>query len=438
MTNRIIQFILLSTLVSPLLSQEVLSKAKAIDLALQSNFDIVLSNQSLVVDENNTSIYNSGYLPTVSGNANVTYNIDDITAEFQDGNERKLENAESNSRSAGLAVNWILFDGFNRRYRMNQNQANLSISQLNAQGTLEVVLLDLFASYYEVARTQKTVESLKETLKISKDRLTRTKYGFEYGQSSNLDVSNAQVDVNTDSINLLNAKQGLENAYRNLNFILARDINEVFKVDTTLSFTLFEDKEALRSKLLEKNTQVLLAKSGVTAGTYNTRVNSSRYLPSLALNGNYNYRLGNNNNASFLAANTSSGISYGATLSWNIFDGGSTRTAVQNARVNEVLQETTLRQSIQQAILSFENAWADYQNRLLVVKAQESNLSANRQNFERTEEQYRLGQVTSLDFRTAQSNLLLAEINLVEARYNAKIAELTIYQLTGDIQTADF
>jgi outer membrane protein TolC len=73
-----------------------------------------------------------------------------------------------------------------------------------------------------------------------------------------------------------------------------------------------------------------------------------------------------------------------------------------------------------------------------VVSAQERNLSANQNNFERTTEKFRLGQVTSLDFRVAQQNLLQAEINLIEARYNAKIAELAIYQLVGDIQVANF
>jgi outer membrane protein TolC len=59
-------------------------------------------------------------------------------------------------------------------------------------------------------------------------------------------------------------------------------------------------------------------------------------------------------------------------------------------------------------------------------------------NFARTEEQYRLGRGTSLDFRNAQRNLLLAEINLIQAKYDAKLAELLIYQLSGNIQDADF
>ena len=57
---------------------------------------------------------------------------------------------------------------------------------------------------------------------------------------------------------------------------------------------------------------------------------------------------------------------------------------------------------------------------------------------EKAYEQYRLGQITSLDFRTAQSNLLNAQTNYIDARYEAKLAELLIYQLAGKIQEAEF
>jgi outer membrane protein TolC len=429
-------FLLLAAMTTQ--GQELLTKQEAIALALRSNFDIVRSNQSVLIEENNQSIFNTGYLPTISGTANLNYNIDNVTAVFQDGSERSLNGAASDSRSAGLAVNWVLFDGFNRFYSMGRNRANYSVSQLNARATLEVVLLDLFNSYYEVARTQKTVKSLQHTLNISKDRLVRAAYGFDYGQNTKLDITNAQVDVNTDSINVLNAKQSLANARRSLNFLFARDANTSFEVDTLISFSRLNDKEAFASKLMTSNTQILLSQAGLTGSSYNTRINASRYLPTLSLDGSYNARLGNNNNASFLAASQSTGLSYGASLQWNLFDGGATRTAVQNARISQAIEETTLSEAKQQAILSFENAWSDYQNRLFVINAQESNLAANVDNFKRTSEKFTLGQVTSLDFRTAQQNLLQAEINLIEAKYNAKIAELTIYQLVGDIQEANF
>lgn len=92
-------------------------------------------------------------------------------------------------------------------------------------------------------------------------------------------------------------------------------------------------------------------------------------------------------------------------------------------------QETTLAQTRQQVNILFENAWTDYNNKMFIVKAQKRNVEANQQNFDRTEEQYRLGQINSLDFRTAQSNLLNAQMNYIDARYEAKLAELLIYQL---------
>lgn len=88
--------------------------------------------------------------------------------------------------------------------------------------------------------------------------------------------------------------------------------------------------------------------------------------------------------------------------------------------------------------VQLENAWSDYQNKLFIVQAQQNNVATNRQNFNRTAEQFKLGRITSLDFRTAQRNLLTAETNLTQALYDAKLAELTLYQLSGNIEAAEF
>ncbi|MEM9895691.1 MAG: TolC family protein [Bacteroidota bacterium] len=430
-------YLILLFLHSLAFTQQLLTKQEAIQLVLAQNFDIVQAEQSALIDKNNTSILNSRYLPTLQGTGNIVFNRDNLEAQVQD-TLRTLNNARSDRSTATISLNLLVFDGFNRLYLLKQNQVNYSIAQLNAKATLEVVIMELFNSYYEIARLQKTVESLETTLEVSKERLTRTSYGFDFGQNTKLDVSNAEVDVNTDSINLLNAKQLLANANRNLNFLLSRDANTAFDVDTTLEFRTIETRENFLRQVEESNTQVLLARSGIKSSEYASKITSSRFLPTLALNGDYNYVNANNNRAAFALSQTSSGFSVGATLSWNIFDGGGTYVAYQNARVNEQIQETSLEQITQQSMLNFENAWSDYQNRLFVVQAQENSLETSRQNFIRTQERYRLGQVTSLDFRTAQTNLLQAEINLVEAKYTAKMAELNIFQLAGRIQEANF
>lgn len=440
MTKRYFIFLIISVAFSfQAKAQQRLSKAEAIRVVMENNFDIIISQNNIAIAENNTSIYNSGYLPTLTGSAAINYNTDNLVVEFQDGNERTLDGATSNNRNAGLNLNYVLFDGFNRKYSMERNMENLNLSQLTARATLETVLASLFSAYYSVARNELTLTSLRETLDISKDRLVRTKFGFEYGRNTRLDVSNAEVDVNTDSINYLNARQTLGDAQRNLNLILGRKQLELIDVDTTLTFKpSILDETAFRAAVTTQNTSLLVAQAGLNVSQLDIKVNSARYMPTLSLSGGYNARLGNNNSASFTASNSSTGLTGGLSLGWNIFDGGSTKTAAQNARINQATQKVLLEQTMQQVVILFENAWSDYRNKLFIVSAQENNLSSNQLNFERTEEQYKLGQVTSLDFRTSQSNLLLARINLINARYEAKIAEILIFQLAGKIQEADF
>ncbi len=440
MIRQLYTFLLLSLAISlQLNAQEVLSKGEAISEIMANNFNVVISKKSIEIAENNTSIYNSGYLPTLTGSAGINYNSDNLKVEFQDGRVNELDGATSDSKTANLNLNYVLFNGFNRKFNTQRNAESLNRAQLNARSVLESALINLFNAYYEVAQTQENLKSLSQTLAVSKERLTRAQYGFDYGQNSRLDVSNAQVDVNTDSINYLNAEQGLYNAKRNLNFLMGkREATIDFAVDANISFAQISEKDALKEQMLRENVTLLIAKADQTLSRYDSRISKSNYFPTLSASAGFNYRKGNNNSASFLASNTSNGVTGGISLGWNIFDGGGTRTATQNAKVNEELQDYTVDQLTQQTQVNFENAWADYENKRFIVRAQESNLRTNEQNFERTKEQYKLGQVTSIDFRTAQSNLLRAQISLNTAKYDAKLAELLIFQLSGDIQKAEF
>ena len=126
---------------SKLIAQDTLSKSDALLIVMENNFDVLLSKEQLKIAETNTSVFNSGYLPTLSGNANIAFNNDDVNAKFQDGRETELRGATSNSRSAGLALNYVLFNGFNRKYNMDRNKELLNRGQLSLRGSLEGAIL---------------------------------------------------------------------------------------------------------------------------------------------------------------------------------------------------------------------------------------------------------------------------------------------------------
>ena len=59
-------------------------------------------------------------------------------------------------------------------------------------------------------------------------------------------------------------------------------------------------------------------------------------------------------------------------------------------------------------------------------------------NYERSQERYKLGQITSVELRQAQINLLNAQTNKNLAKYEAKLSELELLQLTGQLLNVEF
>src|SRR5680860_1926018 len=89
-------------------------------------------------------------------------------------------------------------------------------------------------------------------------------------------------------------------------------------------------------------------------------------------------------------------------------------------------------------VLDVSNAFETYQNQLFVLQTQEKNLLTNNRNFQRSEEQFKLGQITSIEFRQAQVNLINAKVNRDTAKFDAKLAEINLLQLSGTLLDVKF
>lgn len=418
--------------------QELLSKKEAVNLLLESNYDVLVANNNLEIAKNNTSVFNNDYLPTVVANAGANYANNNITANRQDGSSTTLRGATNDNYNASINLNYTLFNGLRRKYSGERAKETYSQNELQLRATVENSILLLFQHYYEVARLTENLSTLRQTLDISKNRLKRAGYQFDYGQNSNLDVSNAEVDVNTDSINYLNTLQLLENSKRNLNTVIGREVNTPFEVDTVVLFSSLENRETLFAELKKNNVSMLQSERAIQLSEYDLKINNAGYLPTIGITSSYGWNKSNNNEASFLASQSSNGLNAGINLSWSLFDGGSTNTGRQNAVIGIENQRILKDQTEQILTRDFDNAWGDYNNKLFVLAAQEKNLATNRINFNRTAEQYKIGRVSSIEFRQAQINLLNAQTNRNQAKYDAKLAELLVQQLSGGILEATY
>ena len=296
----------------------------------------------------------------------------------------------------------------------------------------------LFSVYYNVAQLSENVALQQQSLQISKDRYKRVAYQFDYGQTNKLSVLNAQVDVNNDSIALLNTKQQYLNAKRDLYVVMGKNEEPNFEVDTVVILDLTPAKEELYARVKKNNVALLQLEKNIMISDFQIKANKAGYLPTIGLTGTYGWNRNNNNAASFIANSTNTGLSGGINLTWNLFDGGRTRSLVQNAKINYETQQLQKGQIELEITRDFNNSWEDYQTKLYVLQAQEKNVQTNAVNFYRTEEQFKLGQISSIEFRQAQLNLINAKNAKNIAKYDAKLAELQLLQLSGDLLASKF
>ncbi len=418
-------------------SQNLLGKEEAVNLALENNYGIRVARNDIRVAENNTSIYNTGQLPTVTATIGPKFDVGGSNLVFNTGQELVVKTALAWSASASVNVNYSLYNQA-RTYNIESLQQRLHLSELEARKTLEINVLQLLTNYYDATRLRQTLALQLQTLDVSHRRLQRAQYRYDYGQGTRLDVLNAEVDVQRDSINLLNTQQQFANAKRNLNVAIGRDVNTPFEVDTSVVYAGGLSLETLTQRTKDNNADLLISTKNIDLSHLDLQISEAGKKPTVGATASYAYSYQDNPSTSFFAKQRNGGVSAGITLSWNIFDGGSKRPRSENTRVAIESQQVLKQQLEQQLARDVANAWESYQNALFVLRAEEHNLSTNQLNFERTEEQYNLGQVTSVEFRQAQLNLLTAATNYNNAKYSAKVLELQLLQLSGDLMRAQY
>ncbi|MFK7981916.1 MAG: TolC family protein [Saprospiraceae bacterium] len=413
-------------------AQTTLTKAQAVQITLANNFDIQMAKNDIEIARNNTSRELNGYLPTVNATAGVNSRLGGSKQQFGNGNENTTSNAFNWGSNATVQANYTLVDK-SRGLVVQQLEEVANLTDLQLRQTIENNVLAVFNNYYEVARLEQNSSVLEQTIELSKKRLQRAQYQYDYGQGIRLNVLNAEVDIQRDSINLMNLKNQIANAKRNLNVAMGRTVTTDFEVDTVVIYQPNLNLPQLIEAAKTNNILVKVLQQNLAIAALDFDIIEATKKPTLGANANYNFTFSDNAAGSFIDVSNTRGLSAGVTLSWNLYDGGRRKLQNQNAKINVATQLTQKEQVLQQLERDVINAWGSYQNALFILKAEAKNLSINQLNFERTEEQFKVGQVNSVEFRQAQLNLLNAATSLNTAKFDAKIIEIQLLQLSGQL-----
>ena len=412
--------------------QDVLTLSDATQIALNNNFSLKLAENNIKIAENNASKENNGYNPILDFQAGPGATFGGSRQNFNNDLTAETKNAFSWNVGATISAGYTIFDQ-ERDNNYEQLKEILDLSNLQLRQAIEVTLFEIHNQYYLIAQLVQNIKVLEESLEVSERRLERSKVVFDLGQGPKINVLNAEVDLKRDSVNILNAYQQSESAKRNLNFLIGRDVNNLFKIDQSLELSNFPSKDYFIEKALKENVQIAISNQNQKVNEIQLKLIDSGGNPKIGTNANFNYNFQDNAPGSFISSSRSQGFNLGVTLNWNLYDGGRRKIQEENTLIN-IENENILKEEVKlQLVRDISNTWEEYQNALFIIDVEESGVNSAKANLERTRELFNRGQVTSVEFRQAQLNEINAQIGLNNARYTAKLLEVELVYLSGGI-----
>lgn len=413
-------------------AQEKLSLEQAVQIALENNFDIKLTKNTVEQAKNNFNRANAGMLPTVTGNFSTNNTVSNTKQTLSSGLSQERNGAKNSNLVYGPVVNWQVFDGFEMFARYDRLKELEQLGEANLKLTVQSTLADVITNYYDLVSQQQQIKALNEALTISQLRLKNSNNRFKIGKAAKLEVLAASVDLNTDTTNLLRQLDVYRGTKIKLNELLARDINTEFSVSETINIgnnLLLADLQSSASQL-NPNLQTALINRRI-AEINLRQVKAGRY-PVININSGYNFNQ-STSELGFARTSTGRGLNYGLTASVNIFNGYLQRRNEKNASL-EIENSRIQYEKVNQNIVSqLSSLFQTYRTNLELVRLEQENLAVAKQNMDITLEKFRIGSVAPLEFREAQRNYINANARYTNSQFEAKLAEISLLQLSGKL-----
>jgi outer membrane protein TolC len=416
---------------NPVIAQELLPLDEAIQIGVENNFGLEIARNLLEQSENNQTLGNAGFLPLVSASASRNESIED--SEFNAGGEsRTTEGARSTSENAAINAEWTVFDGLGMFRSYNRLGKLAELSDKDLQLSVENLIANITLAYFDIVRIEQQLRVLENNISVSEERIEIEETKVDLGSGSEYDLLQAMSDLNADRAAFIRETSFLTEAKIVLNQLLSCSPSSDFGVTMEIPVNRSLLFDELLQSVLSDNTDLAIAKIEENIRSLELEEIQSERFPEVTLSGGYNFNR-TDNSGGFISFNESTGFSYGITARVTLFDGFNTNRRVQNAKINEKNARINLEQQKLAIESEFTTLYRTYQNAVSLVDLEEDNFKNAEEVLDIALERFRLGSISSLEFREAQRTLLQAENRLITAKYESKIAETRLLRLSGDL-----
>ncbi len=401
----------------------------AINVALKNNFGIQMGQNDATIARNNVTKGNAGFEPNLNLVVTENPSMGFLNQKLGNGTEANRTNF-SNNLNAGLQMSWTLYDGKRMYFTIDRLKELQVIGELGIKIRSEQIVYDVMRAYYNIVRQQELYRGLREQLDLYEERERLAKTRLEVGTGNQLDVLQAQGDLNVQKTQLLRQKQLIDMAKWALKQVITEGVNYDFEVRDSFGILKNMDYNALKTSALSRNINMeLLKRQGGVSNLIMKEFQAQRK-PRITFNPAFTIGRQDNTAGLFLL-NQNAGLNAGVTLTYPILDGNNLKRQAENSRIDIETNKIQQKELSYNLETSLNIAYQNYLNAIEILRGEEENMRIAKASIEIAMERYRLSRSTVLELKQIQQGYEAAVTRAVAAKFDAKNAEIDMMRLSG-------
>lgn len=309
--------------------------------------------------------------------------------------------------------------------------ATIEASVEDRRAVLVTLLGDVARNYMDLRGFQQRIDVARANLKTQQETVDLTRVRFEAGLASDLDVAQAEGQLNTTAAQIPALDASLKQAAHRISVLIGLEpaaLWDELAITEPIPSLPPEVLAGLPSELLRRRPDIRRAERQLAAATAQIGVATADLFPKFSLTGAFGLQ---SVSASDWFTGGSRFWSVGPTIRWPIFDAGRIRAniEVRNAQQEQLLIQ--YQKSILTALEDVENSLVSYsreqqRNRSLVAA-----VAANRRAFEMANELYIRGLSDFLTVLEAQRSLYASESDLSQSQAAMATDLVALYKALG-------
>lgn len=408
-------------------AQKLWTLQECIDYAMENNITLQKSKLQKSTATETLKGSKAALLPTFSASTNQTLGYqpwkDTGTAYVSNGTVNTKVDKTSYNGSYSVNGQWTVWNGnrnFNniKRDRLAEEEAELSAQE--TANNIQERIAQLYAQILYMAENVTVNEQMLETSKKNEDRGREM---LEVGKMSKADLAQLSAQRANDEYSIVEAKSQLMNYELQLKQLLEITDEERFqvaipKVGDDQILAEIPAMQTVYEMALVNRPEINRYQLAINRSDVNLSIAKAGWMPTVNLTGGVTTStnsLSGTGWGSQFKSNVNTSLGLGVTMP--IYDGRSTKTSVNKAKIQQLQARLDL-QDMQKDLYSdiqsyWLNAWTNQEK----YKAASSSVESAQQSYDLLSEQFRLGLKNIVELMSGKDKLLEAQQNLLQSKY---------------------